>query len=85
MVKDLGLADHWFQRLVPGCQDKWRQLLSVVASYICTQNAHPFADVWWMGGGEGVEWKGRGMADYSDTYRNGGLRYLIGRKKKDLP
>ena len=37
------------------------------------QNAHPFAEVWWMGGGGGgVEWKGRGMADYSDTYRKGG-------------
>lgn len=47
------------------------------------QNAHPFAEVWWMGGGGGgVEWKRRGMKDYSDTYRNGGLRCLMGKKKR---
>lgn len=47
------------------------------------QNAHPFAEVWWMGGGGGgVEWKGRGMADYSDTYRKGGSGVSWVNKKK---
>lgn len=47
------------------------------------QNAHPFAEVWWMGGGGGgVEWKGRGMVDYSDTYRKGGSGVSWVNKKK---
>lgn len=49
------------------------------------QNAHPFAEVWWMGGGGGgVEWKGRGMVDYSDTYRKGGSGVSWVNKKKKL-
>lgn len=35
------------------------------------QNAHPFAEVWKMGGGEGV--KGGGDVRSSDPYRRGGL------------
>ena len=47
------------------------------------QNAHPFAEVWWMGGGGGgVQWQGRGMADYSDTYRKGGSGVSWVKKRK---
>lgn len=48
-------------RLVPGCETKWdaRSSEAMFGFVQPSKGAHPFAEVLWMGGGEG-RWVGEG-------------------------
>lgn len=82
MGETWGCSPSGLQTLVPGCQAEWRLVLSaVVYSLIQPSKRTPFR------GGlvdgrrrSAVSGRGGQIVDYSDTYRDGGLRGLNGEK-----